>query len=724
MKKITSFLGLGACLVLSLAGCSNEDIILSGEGRVLISAKVNSDVKIASRADLLDSEDELAAQCMVWISNSKGVVRRFQGLDNIPASGITLLSDHYVAEAWTGDSVSASWDKRWYKGMAEFDVRANEVSRVALLCKIANSLVKVNYDSSVEDVLENYTFTVSHTRGGLTFEGNDDRTAYFMMPSADKTLTWKLQGTLKKDGSLYTREGSILDVKPAYCYNIAIKCTPSEEEFGGLFFSVTVDPTMVDVNTEINIEIAPQIEGYGFDLSKPVMGEQGNLPRRSVFVTSPVHLKDLVLDCADFDELIGIGGSDVNLLTMLQSVSESLTAGGITYVYDTPEDGTSMMKISFEKEFMNRLANGLHEIRITATDANDKTSEAVLTVNVSDAAAVAEAPSISEVWATTATVYGTISKDGVNSASIEYREKGTSAWTPAETSFEAPASRALANGTRLKAVLTDLKPATAYEYHVVADDFSTEPVEFTTGSAAQLPNASFENWQTSSNPYLIYGQGESMFWDSGNTGSAKMGKNVTVPTTEMVHDGQYAISLVSQFVGVGSIGAFAAGNVFIGQFLGTENTTKGILGWGRPFNSRPRQLKFWAHYTTGEIDYAGSPDPELAKGKNDRGVVYIALLDNNTESYGSYSGWPCIVATKVPKLFDPSSEHVIAYGVHEFTETTPGDQLVEVTIDLDYVTLDVIPSNIILTASASKGGDYYCGSTKARLVLDDLQLIY
>lgn len=740
MKKIASILGLGAVLALGLGSCSNEDILPTGEGRVLLTAHVNSDVKVASRADLTATQEELAAACQVWISNSKGLVRRYEGLDNVPAEGITLLSDHYIAEAWTGDSVSASWDKRWFKGRTEFDIKPNELTRVSVTCKIANVLVAVNYEETADEVLENYTFSVNHTRGGLTFEGKEERTGYFMMPTGDSELKWKLQGTLKKDGSLFTKEGVIKDIKPAYKYNVKIVCTPQSEEFGGVNFDVKVDPTEVVSQHPIVIEVAPQISGYEFDLSQPVLGEAGKLPRRSVFVKSPVALKNVVLESEDFPGLLGISGVDVDLLTMVTGVATQVKEGGISYQYMPADDGTSMMKVSFEKEYVNRFLDGLHTIKITATDANGKFSTATLTYNVSDAAVMMDETPATDVWATSTVLRGTVTKDDAQDVHFVYRKAGVTDWTTVAAEEEGTSARSFAKGTRVKAELTGLEPGTSYEYALVADDFMTETKTFATENAVQLPNASFEDWHGSS-PLLIYADGGQQFWDSGNHGSATLKKNVTTSTSSMVKSGSLAISLDSQYPSFLGVGKFAAGNVFAGQYLQTDGTD-GVLGWGRPFTSRPKQLKVWAHYTPANINRRADNAPdEYVEGQPDRGIIYIALMDNHTESYtigktaasnnglavGNVVNYPVIVKTKSSELFEPDGKHkdyVIAYGQHIFEGTTPGSQLVEVTIDLDYRKTDVIPSYIVLTASASKGGDYFTGGEGSKLVLDDVELVY
>ena len=49
--------------------------------------------------------------------------------------------------------------------------------------------------------------------------------------------------------------------------------------------------------------------------------------------------------------------------------------------------------------------------------------------------------------------------------------------------------------------------------------------------------------------------------------------------------------------------------------------------------------------------------------------------------------------------------------------------MIEFTINLEYYHHDIKASNIVVVASASKGGDYFVGG-KSNMWLDDLTLIY
>lgn len=719
MKKITYILS-AAAMVAALGSCSDESVVLEGEGRVLLTATVNSDVQVYSREM---TEQELGEKCKIYISGKQGLLRKYDGIQNLPAEGIKLVGGSYVAEAWTGDSVPASFDKKWYRGYERFEIKGGEVTRVNLSCKIKNVVASVNYDETVDDVLSDYTFTIGNTQGEVTYVGRDDRKSYFMMPSTDTDLTWSISGK-KSDGSEYTRTGTIKNVKPAYEYIVHVKYTDKTEDAGGGFFTIEVDESAVEINDEINITLAPEIKGYNFDLSQPVRGEKGTIGRKSIWVVASSELQSVVLDCDKFTTLIpSLGGSDFDILTLSEEVYDIVKAAGINKVYTVnPETGTSMMKINFEELFTDALENDqTYEISVVAVDSEGKRTSAALTFNVSAAPAMPEPVAPEEVYATNARIYGVVSKAGISEVGFDYRPKGSADWVHVDGIV---ASRSLEVGTRFYAELTDLIPDTEYEYVTTADGVQSVEVQtLATESAQQLPNAGMEDWYKDGKIVMIGAQSDPLFWDSGNHGSSTMNKNVTQSSTAYKHSGTYSALLESQFVGVGAIGKFAAGNLFVGKYLETLGTN-GVLGWGRTFTSRPKALRVWVRYEPGTVNYDHEKAPDIVKGQLDKGIIYIALMDDATESYDD-NKFAVIVNTKTPSLFEKDGrhkDHVIAYGEHVFDSATGGDGMVEITIPLDYRS-NRKPSNIVLVASASKGGDYFAGGP-SKMYVDDFELVY
>ncbi len=721
-----------AASLMALCSCSDEIPYDTGdgEGRLIIKTSISNDVKGSvsrgSRAGVTD--DELAAKTLIWISNSKGVVRKYNGIGEVPAQGVWLLADNYVAEAWTGDSVPASFEDKHFKAREEFSIGSGETRQLNLECKIANVVVVVDYDESVRDLVSECVFEAGHKAGKLTYEGLEasGKPGYFMMPSFDKNISYTFTAKNNLNDGAVTKHGAIENAKPGHKYTVHIsQGDPSVSEFGGALFDIEVDETEIEVAEVIEIQMEPVITGLTHDISQPIVSTGGAFDECRLWVQSTSHIEYVEVECPAFTAYLGEGQTKFGVLSMSDEVRQKLEGYGFSYSLIThkndPENPQfEEMKLRFNENFLSIFAEGEHTVTITVHDANNLTGVAHVTFT-SAKMQLDPLPSASPaVWADRVTLTATILNPDATNAAIEWRRLGSQQWNRA-TPAAAPGARAEA-GTTITATVTGLTAGTTYEYRAVCDGYESKPYTFSTEAAAQLPNAGFEEWNTSGKAYLVYASDGTMFWDSGNHGSSTMNKNVTVPATDKKHSGTYSAKLESQFVGIGSIGKFAAGNLFVGKYLATQGTD-GVLGWGRPFTSRPKALRGYVHYTPAAItDVASNAPAEYVKGEMDRGIVYIAIVDNTKTAYNSES-WPCVVETKTTKLFDKNGANVIAYGEKVFEGATAGSDMVPFEITLDYRTEDVKACNIILTISASKGGDYFTGGPSVMYV-DDLELVY
>ncbi len=731
MKRKNIFFVCAASLaMISFSGCSddiNYDGLTEGGGRVFLRPLLDSDVKVESRAILTD--EELHESALIWISNSKGLVRKYQGTSSIPAGGINLVSDNYVAEVWAGDSVPASFEHRYFKGRESFAVSGGRTTQVDIECKIANTVVAVDYADAIDNVLTGYTMTVSHVAGELVYEGRDTRLGYFMLNSRDKennnTITYTLAGT-KADGSDFTHTGKIVDAKPSTKYVLHVTHTDqAEEDFGAALIKITVDESMIEKEDVIELYAAPSIEATNFDITKPIIGEPMKLTEKKFWIKSTKGFSRLEFSCDEFSTALPtLGGNDFNIFGMSDAVRSTLTQAGFSFQHFTHADAQTEAERDFEEvkvilseNFMNLYGKGEHTLTITATDNNGRTTTRNISIIVSDAKLMTDETIDYETWATKATLHGTVMKTDVANVGFEYREAGTQNWTFVSANLTAPAE-----GQQYSVTITGLKPGTEYEYVAKCDDFTASAViTFTTEAAAQILNAGMEEWNTSSTPYLVYAAGGEMWWDTGNHGSATMGKNITEPSGDYKHSGNYSAKLISQFVGVGIAGKFAAGNIFLGKYIRTD-IMDGVLGFGRPLASRPTALKVWVKYAPGEVKWSSTD--LLPKGETDRGSIFVAITDASRQSDGSEQ-WPVIIRTKSSdrQLFDKNGSNIIAYGEKIFTEATAGEGMVEITIPLDYRKTDVCASDIVITCSASQYGDYFTGGESVMYV-DDFELVY
>ena len=124
MKKI-SILAAGAA-VLALASCSEEKFEGSGEGSVVLSTSLSTDMTVVSRS----IEDDIKASTMIWISRAEGgLVRRYNTLAEMPVGAFPMLSGSYIAEAWAGDSVSARLGQTLFQGLHRIYGRGRSDSR-------------------------------------------------------------------------------------------------------------------------------------------------------------------------------------------------------------------------------------------------------------------------------------------------------------------------------------------------------------------------------------------------------------------------------------------------------------------------------------------------------------------------------------------------------------------------------------------------------------------
>lgn len=710
MKKHISYIMAALAVPASvlLGGCTADEPFAEGEGVLKMRMVVNSTL---TRAE--SDQTELANKCVVYLSGSKGLLYKYTGLENVP-SDIYLKAGSYVAEAWTGDSVTASFDKKFYRAYEPFTISKGDVKNVVLNCRIANVVASINPEPIIAEALKDYKVTVGNTRGSLDFTEENATTAhgYFMMPNGDTALTWTITGKTE-DGKSFTKSGKIENVERAHEYVLNIRYTPGTTTVGGGFITVTVDDTELIIEDTIELTGAPAIEGVGFDINEAITGEQGSFSRTSVFVQSLGELSSLKIKVP---ESMGLPSSEFDFITMSEDARVSLLTAGVGCEYTPGTESTA--KISFFANLLNSLSEGEYAINITATDAAGKKRERTLNIIVSDATVAPKPVEEVEVYSYSATLRGIIMKDDASNPRFRYRKAGTSEWTEVSATVERPRyGMKRAVGQAYAAVVTGLDAATSYEYQAIADGFVNPKVEtFRTEGVFVLPNAGFELWGTNDKGAYIPGEnGAVSFWDTGNHGSITMNKNVTTPVSSPVHSGNYAANLQSQFVGLGTIGKLAAGNIFTGTYDKTSGTN-GELTFGRPFDgSRPVKLRGYCYYKPGTVDYSSTD--ALAKGSNDIGNIFVALTSAPVK----------VKTADTSTLFDPNASYVLAYGSIEFNSVYGSDtELKEFEITLDYrnAVNAVRAGYIVVVASASKYGDYFTGSSTSLLVIDDFELIY
>lgn len=705
--KYLQYIFAGFLCILSWIGCTETEQ-LGGEGTLRMKVNVDPYVKVVNTRSLDNEQQaELENSCEIRIYSGKGLIRYYKGVSQMPEE-LQLTSGGYTVRVNAGDSVPASFDKSYYKGESSFEITTGNVTNQEIKCKIANVLTAVKFSDNIDDLFESYTMTVSTKFGSLEFtRENMNAIGYYMLSKGETSFQWNFDGILQ-NGKEFKRS-DVVAAESATRYDLKLNFDTDGYEDGGAALKVTVDITPLEtIEDEVEFKQRPSFRGVGFDFSSPYIYALNSTNELAYKIAVTSALTDATLSC---DKLMdwGFESNTLQLANVSEEDKLALEEKGLqlTPAFDA-ETGAGLLTVTLASDLIQKMTTeeASYALALTATDAAGKSNSTTLSIVISDVAVLTTDVHIMDVWTSKAVLRGELIYETTEHLSFNYRIKGTANWE----NVDAVRSSETMN---FSAELTDLLPGTEYEYQALSGVTPSAVIcTFSTEAATQLPNSGFENWSGSS-PLWIYGEGEDMFWDSGNKGSATMSKNVTTYIDRIgLNGGKRAAQLKSQFVGLGSIGKFAAGNLFTGKFVGTEDLTQGILDFGREFTSRPSELSIWYRATLGTIDYS---ETDMApKGIQDTAIVYVALTDWDA---------PIEVHTKdKTTLFSKNDSHVIAYG--ELIIDKNVNDWTNYKIKLDYRSLSRKPKYILIVASASKYGDYYTGSTGSMLWLDDFELIY
>lgn len=290
---------------------------------------------------------------------------------------------------------------------------------------------------------------------------------------------------------------------------------------------------------------------------------------------------------------------------------------------------------------------------------------------------------------------------------FEYRRSDTEEWT------RVPDAWITANGGSLTARLINLQPETEYAVRAYSDDEYAAEIVFTTGPEVQVPNGDFEYWWLNGKVWNPWQEGGEQYWDTGNKGATTLGQSNSVPTEDTPTGTGKAAMLETKFVGIGSLGKLAAGNIFAGYYVRTDGTN-GILSFGRPFTQRPTKVRGYLKYKCVDISHS-STEFEYLKGRPDTCIVWSALIDSDE---------PFEIRTnpKNRQLFDPAGDEVVAYGNIQYGKNV--DSYIPFEFELKYTSTQRVPNYILIVASASKYGDYFTGGNGSVLYIDDIELLY
>ena len=380
-----------------------------------------------------------------------------------------------------------------------------------------------------------------------------------------------------------------------------------------------------------------------------------------------------------------------------------------------------------------------------------------------------------EIWANHAIVHAEVSPQMYDATKVyfEYKTSSDSEWTRYATAATPNSDKSDEKG--FSATLKGLKASTEYEYRLVVTNLNTLEEEtisatrtFTTDVDTAVVNGGFEDTCIENKMPAFFPEGGKKWWCCGNQAVKEYvnlpgaGNNIAasciitssstdVPGESKLPGSTKSAKLVSQELTVVGVKKFAAGNLFYGQYYETIGTSGGSVYFGRPFTARPVGLRCWIKYVGGMVTHTGSGSP-ISTDEYDIAQLKVALGIWDAATYGGNNESPVNVNTTLPETFldyatdaynpkEPdNSGRTLAYGDLQITSAAASADYVEningttqkrnytewqeVVIPLVYYDQTTMPTHLIISAAASKYGDYLSGCNGGTMWLDGVELIY
>ena len=515
---------------------------------------------------------------------------------------------------------------------------------------------------------------------------------------------------------------------------------------------------------------APTVEWIGHeDLTTPTeLLESGN--SADIRISAPGGIKSMQVDITSSVLTTPMEGSEQNLLEaanlapsmeLTNPANNDMAAALAGLGFPTPAQLQNQQYVFFQiGGLIDMLAMVCAEVtettnsdfKFTVTDnAGQKT---VITLKyVKTVVSPITYNNDADLWANTASFTLNIPADAT-SVSVQYRIKGQTTWNDADITANADGSRTAkisptwtegTNDAGLTIYTVDPKTGIfarkSYEYQLLADGATVASGEFTpkNNNGDVIPNAGMESWSTKSMKKMFSGSanvpypnavkyedatGTDKFWDSGNnayltsSGTDKLCTQATYPG--MV--GDYCAQLAAKYAGI----AFAAGNLYTGDFV--MDGTVGYAQFGQPYtySARPAALKLKYAAEIGEINRVKN-DPPVSTGI-DKGRIFVCIVEWS-DRHAVQSG------TTVDKttFWDPETVSslnegkIIGYGPAYITESHTGSMKDLALPIVYYEKTDTPPTGnytLVISTATSYLGDYLTGCDANKLWVDDFEWVY
>lgn len=225
MKRYIRLLAI-LLTAISVTSCQKDtlDNIIKEQGGFSLALTMTDNESVATRVAMTNKEAIDNANVKIYKPVFGGLIREYT-YSSMPGVVYLPTGNGYRVDVSAGEIVSSSprkanFEQKSYKGSAEFNVVANQVTdNVNVVAKICNAITNATFDATIaENFEEGYTLTYAlskeETDPNKTLVYTADKSGkdgYFIIDEIllETKIYWTFQGTLKSDGTPFTAQGVI-----------------------------------------------------------------------------------------------------------------------------------------------------------------------------------------------------------------------------------------------------------------------------------------------------------------------------------------------------------------------------------------------------------------------------------------------------------------------------------------------------------------------------------
>ena len=136
------------------------------------------------------------------------------------------------------------------------------------------------------------------------------------------------------------------------------------------YFTIEVDETpLEEINDVYELTSAPVTTGIGFDITKPVVGSEGKVEGKSLWVAATSEMTDVEVSCPAFGAMFGLDGNDFEIFNIQDAEKALLNNAGVTWqIFNHEDTGFQEVKLVFSDAAMSRFPKGDNVVTIKAVD--------------------------------------------------------------------------------------------------------------------------------------------------------------------------------------------------------------------------------------------------------------------------------------------------------------------------------------------------------------------